>query len=83
MMFTVLRLQSLYGDTVQLQAQLDAIINRAPDLNPDTQVEVTETEQLLLLKLCTLFVRKSLVNIACYPLSESAVVFYAEDGTPL
>lgn len=45
------------------------------DLSPEEKTEV--------LKRCTLMVRKLNNNIACYPLSETAVVYFDAEGNPL
>lgn len=74
-------------EVVQLGAEAVAALQELLTLitgeeQPDYE-DLTYEEKLEVLKRCTLMVRRLHLDIACYPLTATSVVFYGPDGEPL
>jgi len=67
----------------ELKAIYDALVELASDEEAPPVVELTDEQRLQTLKDCTLLVRRLDLNIACFPLSESAAIMFDADGNPL
>lgn len=67
----------------ELKAIYDALVGLAETEPVPEVVPLTDEQRLQTLKDCTLLVRKLNIDIACFPLSESAVIFFDADGNPL
>ena len=65
----------------EIKAVYDALAALAAgEPTPPEVVPLTDEERLQVLKDCTLLVASLRLNLACYPLTASAVLFVDEDG---
>lgn len=67
----------------ELKGIYDQLVTLANDDPAPPTVPLTDEQRLQTLKDCTLLVRKLDLDIACFPLSDSAVLFFDADGNPL
>lgn len=71
----------LVGELNDVYLAIKAIIETPePDL---PGCDLTDEQRLECLKAATLLVAKLRLDIACYPLTAAAVVFYDAEGSPL
>lgn len=64
------------GELKSIYDALVALVEQDPPVNP---VPLTDEQRLQALKDATLLVHKLRLDIACFPLTDSAVVFYGAD----
>jgi len=67
----------------KIKAIYDALQALAETDPPPPAVEMTDSQRLQALKDATLLVHRLRLDIACYPLTDSAVIFLDSEGDPI
>lgn len=76
-------LADFVGLVTELKEIYDALEALVDEPEEPEYASLTDAQRLQILKRCTLIVHKLRLDIACYPLTDSAVVFLDSVGDPI